>query len=100
MGFGCMGAFVTVHQFWAVFVQIVLGTGCPGDPPPRPLRAVIATQTAQFWGPVLGQSWALPGRPRAAREAQSRMFTVTKVPIGPRWGLGEICGKFLLFLFV
>ncbi len=40
--------------------------GCPGGPPPRLVRAVLATQTGQFrvsfWGAVWGAVWG-PARP-------------------------------------
>ncbi len=78
----------TIHQFCAIVGQFFLGTGrVPGWSPTPPLaschrdtnRAVSGLVLGQFWK----QIWALPGRPGAAREAQNRILTITKVPIRP-----------------
>ncbi len=57
--------------------------GCPGGPPPRPLRAVIATQTGQFWGQFWGSLGSSFG-PCPAGQAQNHVLTVTAVLIGTR----------------
>ncbi len=68
--------------FWGSFSWAP--EGCPGGPPPRPLRAVIATQTGQFWGSFGGSFGPCPAgreqlvRPKIAPQTANNWGCATK----------------------
>ena len=69
-----------------VFGQFFLGTGrVPGWSPTPPLASCHRDTNRAVLGPVLnqflGQFWALPGRPGAAREAQNRTKNCPKLKV-------------------